>query len=91
MQPSWKNIEQILDFKALLSTYGVMMLTSTAVASNPESSNEPIPHNKLLINMTVQSVQQIRRRLEWNLENEAANSAAKATLVCAGPNYRVSR
>ena len=36
-------------FKALLSTYGVMMLTSTAVVSNPESSNEPIPHNKLLM------------------------------------------
>ena len=37
------------------------LLTSTAVASNPESSKEQIPHNKLLINMTVQSVQQIRR------------------------------
>ena len=42
------------------------LLTFTAVASSPESSEEQIPHNTLLINMTVQSVHQIRRRPEWN-------------------------
>ena len=36
------------------------MLTLMAVASNPESSEKQIPHSRLLINMTVQSVQQIR-------------------------------
>ena len=36
------------------------LLTLTAVDSNPESSKEQNPHNRLLINMTVQSVQQIR-------------------------------
>ena len=50
------------------------LLTSTAVASNPESSEEQIPHSRLLINMTVQSVQQFRRRLEWNPENETAKA-----------------
>ena len=35
------------------------LLTSMAVASNPEFSEEQIPHDRLLINMTVQSVQQI--------------------------------
>ena len=81
-----KKILPDFRFKALLSTYGVMMLTSTAVASNPESSNEPIPHNKLLINMTVQSVQQVRRRLEWNLENEAAKATQPKlpTSACHG-------
>ena len=71
-------------FKALLSTYGVMMLTSMAVASNPESSEEPIPHNKLLINMTVQYVQQIRQRLEWNLENETAKASYPAPRAIEG-------
>ena len=36
------------------------LLAVTAVTSNPESSEEQILHNRLLINMTVQSVQQIR-------------------------------
>ena len=36
------------------------LLTSMAVASNPESSEEQVSHSRLLINMTVQSVQQIR-------------------------------
>ena len=40
---------------ALLSNYGVIC-SPLAVASNPESSEEQIPHNRLLINMTVQSV-----------------------------------
>ena len=40
------------------------LLTLTAVSSSPESSEEQISHNRLLINMTVQSVQQIRRRPE---------------------------
>ena len=55
----------------MLSTYGMMMLTSTAVTSNSESSKEQIRHNRLLINMTIQ---QIRQRLEWNLENETAKA-----------------
>ena len=42
------------------------LLNSMAVASNPESSKEQIPHNRLLINMTVQSVQQIRLQPECN-------------------------
>ena len=50
------------------------LLTLTAVASSPESSEEQIPHNRLLINMTVQSVQQIRRRTEWSPENETAKA-----------------
>ena len=50
------------------------LLTLMAVASSPESSKEQIPHNRLLINMTVQSVQQIRRRPEWNPENESAKA-----------------
>ena len=54
-----------------------MMLTSTAVASNPESSEEQILHNRLLSSMTVQYVQQIRRRLEWNLENETEATKPK--------------
>ena len=32
------------------------LLTLTAVASNPEFSKKQIPHSRLLINMTVQSV-----------------------------------
>ena len=36
------------------------LLTLTAVTSISESSNEQIPHYRLLINTTVQSVQQIR-------------------------------
>ena len=36
------------------------LLTSMAVASNPESSEEQIPNYRLLTNTTVQSVQQIR-------------------------------
>ena len=34
------------------------LLALTAVASNPECSEEQIPHNRLLINMTIQSVPQ---------------------------------
>ena len=49
-------------------------LLTLTVASSPESSKEQIPHNRLLINMTVQSVQQIRRRPEWNPENETAQA-----------------
>ena len=56
------------------------LLTSTAVASNPESSKEQIPHSRLLINMTVQSVQQISRWPEWNPENETAK--AKQPRLC---------
>ena len=51
-----------------------MLLTSKAIASNPESSEEQIPHNRLLSSMTVQYVQQIRWWLEWNLENETAKA-----------------
>ena len=40
------------------------ILTLKAVASNPESSKEEIPHNRLLINVTVQFVPQIRQRPE---------------------------
>ena len=50
------------------------LLTLTDVASSPESSEEQIPHNRLLINMTVQSVQQIRRGPECNPENETAEA-----------------
>ena len=50
------------------------LLTVTAVASSPESNEEQIPHNRLLINMTVESVQQIRRRPEWNPEKETAKA-----------------
>ena len=39
------------------------LLTLTAVASNPDSSEKQILHYKLLMNMTVQSVQQIRWRV----------------------------
>ena len=49
-----------------------------AVASNPESSEEQICHNMLLINMTVQYVQQIRY-------NQSKNEIAKAgtlPIVC---------
>ena len=48
--------------------------TSTAVASNPEFIEEQISHNRLLINMTVQSVQQIRRWPKWNPENETGKA-----------------
>ena len=50
------------------------LLTSKAVASNPESSTQQITDNRLLINMTVQSVQQIRQRPKWNPENETAKA-----------------
>ena len=40
------------------------LLTLTAVASNPKSSEEKIHHSRLLVNMTIQSVQQIRQRPE---------------------------
>ena len=36
------------------------LLTSMAVASNPEYREEQLAHSRLLVNMTVQSVQQIR-------------------------------
>ena len=50
------------------------LLTLMAVASSSESSEEQIPHNRLLINMIVQSVQQIWWRPEWNPENETAKA-----------------
>ena len=75
-------------FKALLSTYGMMMLTSMAVASNSESSEEQICHNRLLINMTVQYVQQIRQRLEWNPENETAKATQRKLPTSAYPAPR---
>ena len=64
------------------------LLTSTAVASNPESSEEQIPHNRLLINMTVQSVQQISRWPEWNPENETAK-AKQPRLCLHGPRAQL--
>ena len=36
------------------------LLTSMAVVSNPEYKEEQLVHSTLLVNMTVQSVQQIR-------------------------------
>ena len=36
------------------------LLTLMALAGNPESSEEQISHNRLLINMKVQSIQQIK-------------------------------
>ena len=50
------------------------LLTLTVVTSNPEFSKEQIPHNRLLINMTGQSVQQIRQQPEWNPENKTAKA-----------------
>ena len=44
------------------------VLTSTADASNPESNEKQIPHSKLLINMTVQFLQQIRQWLESEIQ-----------------------
>ena len=60
---------KLVDFGlvTLLWSYGmiyVRLLTLTAVFRCPESSEEQIPHSRLLINMTVQSAQQFRRRLE---------------------------
>ena len=40
------------------------MLTLTTVANNKQSSEDQAAHNRLLFNMTVQSVQQIRRQPE---------------------------
>ena len=64
-------------FKALLSTYIVChdVLTSTAVASNPESSEEQIIHNWLLICTTNQL------RLDWNLDNETAKKLHSVSFV----------
>ena len=58
------------------------LLTSTAVASNSESNDKQIPHNRLLINTTVQSVKQIKRRPEWNLKNETAKATQPSTTDC---------
>ena len=44
------------------------------VASNKQTSEDQAGHNRLLVNITVQSVQQIRRRPEWNPENETAKA-----------------
>ena len=53
------------------------MLISMTVASNTELSKDQAAHSRLLFNMTVQSVQQIRWWPEWNPENETA----KATVL----------
>ena len=60
------------------------LFTLTAVASNPESSEEQIPYNRLLINMTVQSVQQISWWPEWNPENETVKAKQPG---CTVANY----
>ena len=57
------------------------MLTSTTVASNKQTSEDQAGHNRLLFNMTVWSVQQIRRQPEWNPENKTAK-ATQPNLAC---------
>ena len=57
------------------------LLTSMAVVSNPEYREEQLVHSRLLVNMTVQSVQQIRWWPEWNLENK--------TVKATHPNYLI--
>ena len=50
------------------------MLTLTTVASNKQTSKDKTSHNRLLFNMTVRSVQQIRWQPEWNPENKIAKA-----------------
>ena len=52
-----------------------------AVGSNKRSSEDQAAHNRLLFNMTVRSVQQIRRRPEWNPENETAKATQPNQLI----------
>ena len=56
---SWNEIGEFWSISFIVEL-GRDLLTLTAVASNPESSEEQIPHNKLLINITVQTVKLIR-------------------------------
>ena len=51
------------------------------VASNKQSSEDQVAHNRLLLNMTVLSVQQIRWWHEWNPENATAK-ATQPNLAC---------
>ena len=50
------------------------MLTLTTVASNKQSSEDQAAHSRILFNMTVRSVQQIRWRPERNPENKTAKA-----------------
>ena len=50
------------------------MLTSTTVASNKQLSEDQAAHSRLLFNMTVRSIQQIRQRPERNPENKSAKA-----------------
>ena len=58
--------------ETLLSSYGVICSPWRLLPAVQSPAKSKSLTTGLLINMTVQSVQQIRRRLEWNPENETA-------------------
>ena len=68
------SLERDFRFKALLLTYDVMRSPRREPRRLLPAIEEQISHNRLLINMTVQSIQQIRRWLEWNLVNKTAKA-----------------
>ena len=80
-----KIFEQILDLKPC---YRLMAWWCSPQRLLPAIQSPAIHHNRLLINMTVQYVQQIRQRLEWNLENETAKATQHKLPTLAYPASR---
>ena len=66
---------KLVDFElvALLSSYGMIRWLLPALHFRVQQRTNPSP-TRLLINMTVQSVQQIRRQPESNPENETTKA-----------------